>query len=123
MSYTRSPMAGIQSRAYGSRVAHRAMGGIQSRAYGSRIGKRALDGMLDSIDPPFPPTFQGPPPDPNMDEATWRATMLAAIENQSQWMESWVRRDSVQRWMQRLATVSIPLFAVAWRAILHRRTL
>ncbi|HEY4266672.1 MAG TPA: hypothetical protein VGM94_00640 [Galbitalea sp.] len=121
MSYTRKPMSGIQSRAYGSRVATRALAGIQSRQSASRVASRALGGLLDSIDPPFPPPFVGPVPDPNMDQGTWNAAMLGAIQNQSLWMESWVRRDQTQRWMQLAATVSIPLFALIWKAILHRR--
>lgn len=123
MSYHRKPLSGVQSRAYGSRVARRSLDGIQSRQYGSRIGRGALGGLFDSIDPPFPPVFQGDQPADDMDEGVWRKNMLASQENQTLWMASWVRRDAFQRWLQLAATLSIPLAALVWKALLKRRSM
>lgn len=47
----------------------------------------------------------------------WQAQMLAESRNQSSWMERWVKRDELQRWIQIAATLAIPLSAAIWRAI------
>lgn len=52
-----------------------------------------------------------------MTEEQWRAKMLTETQGQSQWLERWVKRDEMQRWIQIAATLAIPLSAAIWRAI------
>lgn len=52
-----------------------------------------------------------------MTEEQWRAAMLAETKSQSSWLERWVKKDELQRYIQIAATLAIPLSAAIWRAI------
>lgn len=43
--------------------------------------------------------------------------ILAESKNQSAWMERWVKKDELQRYIQIGATLAIPLAAAIWKAI------
>lgn len=55
--------------------------------------------------------------DGEMTEAEWRRQMLEQQKSVTSWMERWVKRDELQRWLQLGATLAIPLSAAIWRAI------
>lgn len=52
-----------------------------------------------------------------MTEEDWRSKMLAQQTGMTSWMERWVKRDELQRWIQIAATLAIPLSAAIWKAI------
>lgn len=55
--------------------------------------------------------------DGEMTEAEWRRQMLEQQKGVTAWMERWVKRDELQRWLQLGATLAIPLSAAIWKAI------
>lgn len=50
-------------------------------------------------------------------ESDWRDQMLTETKSQTAWLERWVKRDELQRYIQIGATLAIPLAAAVWRAI------
>ncbi len=52
-----------------------------------------------------------------MTEVEWRKKMLEQQTGVTAWMERWVKRDELQRWLQLAATLAIPLSAAIWKAI------
>ena len=52
-----------------------------------------------------------------MTEAEWRKKMLEQQTGVTSWIERWVKRDELQRWLQLGATLAIPLSAAIWKAI------
>jgi len=68
---------------------------------------------------PYPLADAEPPAE--LTELEWRRQMLAQQQSMTAWIERWVKRDELQRWLQFGATLAIPLSAAIWRAILGRR--
>lgn len=55
--------------------------------------------------------------DGEMTEVEWRRQMLEQQKGMTSWIERWVKRDELQRWLQLGATLAIPLSAAIWKAI------
>jgi hypothetical protein len=116
MSYTRIGSYG--SSVIRPRHVARSLGSIREGGHPDLARyRRQLRGFGDDAPAPTPdPAGEG-----EMPEAAWRAALLAKQTEVAEWQKRWVVNDERQRWIQIAATLSIPLAAAIWRAILGRR--
>lgn len=107
---------GIMTRGLAGDMAHgpawyTAMGGIQSRPPGARI-PRYVSETLGSLGddtlatPTVTDAFQ-------QATATWQQDVLSKLQAGADTL----KKEELQRWLQILATLSIPLAAAVWRLI------
>jgi hypothetical protein len=96
---------------------YRAIGGISSQPRGRRLA-RGTAYTLGSLgdDAPAPDTLSNPTiPDPTAN-AEWQAKVITQLEAGVKTMQT----AELQKWLQIVATVSIPLAGAIWSLILKK---
>jgi hypothetical protein len=91
-----------------------ALGSNQSMPATHRMAPRIYGSLGDDIPADTSIAVPSTLPDPT---AEWRANMLAQSTAIAKAQEDFTRRESMARWVQIGATLSIPLAAAVWRAI------
>lgn len=106
----------------------RSLHGISSQPPGQRIAASALGGIFarttvppgSPVPVPYPSIHRGIFGDdtaPAVTDPQWAQDLIATERAHTAWQQDWMKLESRQRWIQIIATVSIPLAAAIWRAL------
>ena len=93
---------------------YRAIGGISSQPSGRRLARGVLGSLGD--DAPAPNTLSNPTIADPTANAEWQAKVIAQLEAGVKTMQT----AELQKWLQIIATVSIPLAGAIWSLILKK---
>lgn len=109
MSYHRKPLAlagNVGPQWY------RALEGVTSQPPGRTVSRRVLGSLGDDA----PPTTLSQPTLTDPATAAWQQKVIAQLEAGVKTMQT----AELQKWLQIVATISIPLSAAIWKAIFKR---